>query len=60
MIVIGHLHRDNLVYYIICLIVRYESIIAGKPEFFVEYRGKFYTFESEKKLDTFMRLVELI
>ncbi|EDO38691.1 predicted protein [Nematostella vectensis] len=38
---------------------RYEHIVPGDPELVVEYRGKIYYLESEKKLDKFMRLPEL-
>ena len=31
--------------------------MPGDPELVVEYRGSFYTFQSEKKLDAFMRFV---
>ena len=38
--------------------LRYEAIIPGNNELVVEYRGKIYFFESEHKLDKFMRWVE--
>lgn len=34
---------------------RYEAIVPGNNELVVEYRGKLYFFESEEKLDKFMR-----
>ena len=41
----------------ICLFCRYEAITPGKPEFIVEYKGKFFYCESEEKLLKFMRYV---
>ncbi|XP_072178424.1 adenylate kinase 9-like isoform X1 [Diadema setosum] len=35
--------------------LRYEAIIPGDPEIIVEYRQKLYCFESEEKLQKFMR-----
>ncbi|EDV21496.1 uncharacterized protein TRIADDRAFT_30390 [Trichoplax adhaerens] len=35
---------------------RYESIIPGKTELLAEFDGKIYSFESEDKLEKFMRL----
>ncbi len=34
---------------------RYEAIVQGNNELIVEYRNKIYYFESEEKLDKFMR-----
>ena len=38
---------------------RYEAIVQGNNELIVEYRNKIYYFESEEKLDKFMRYVIL-
>ncbi|XP_077977825.1 adenylate kinase 9-like isoform X2 [Glandiceps talaboti] len=35
---------------------RYEAIVPGDPTLIVEYRGKLYCFESEDKLQKFLRL----
>ncbi|XP_018429496.1 PREDICTED: adenylate kinase 9 [Nanorana parkeri] len=37
---------------------RYEALLPGSIEYAVEYRDKIYIFESEKKLQKFMRLPE--
>ena len=37
--------------------VRYEAIVTGDPELVVEYRGKIFYFETEEKLQKFMRYV---
>nr|XP_032620502.1 adenylate kinase 9 isoform X1 [Chelonoidis abingdonii] len=37
---------------------RYESLVPGTIEYAVEYRDKLYIFESEEKLQKFMRLPE--
>ena len=37
------------------LIDRYEAIVSGDPELVVEYRGKMFYFETEEKLQKFMR-----
>ena len=36
---------------------RYEALVEGKNELVVEYRKKLYYFESEEKLQQFMRFV---
>ncbi|XP_046580092.1 adenylate kinase 9-like [Haliotis rubra] len=38
---------------------RYESIVPGNPDLIVEYRKKYYYFESEEKLLKFMKLPEV-
>ncbi len=34
---------------------RYEALVPGISEFAAEYRGRLYHFESEEKVDKFMR-----
>ncbi|XP_077973287.1 adenylate kinase 9-like [Styela clava] len=38
--------------------LRYEALIEGNPELVVEYRDKLFVFETEEKLQKFMRLPE--
>ena len=37
------------------IINRYENIVPGEPDLVVEYREKLFCFESEEKLQKFMR-----
>ena len=37
------------------LVCRYEAIIPGKKNLLVQYNNKFYCFDSEEKLDKFLR-----
>ena len=36
---------------------RYECIVPGEADLVVEYKGKLFCFESEEKLQKFMRCV---
>eukprot|EP00057_Strongylocentrotus_purpuratus_P026855 XP_011681329.1 PREDICTED: adenylate kinase 9 [Strongylocentrotus purpuratus] len=38
--------------------LRYEAILPGNPDLIVEYRGRMYCFDSEEKLQRFMRYPE--
>lgn len=37
---------------------RYEAIVPGKSNLLVQYNNKFYCFDTEAKLEKFMRYVE--
>ena len=43
---------------VVVIVFRYEAIIPGKKNLLVQYNNKFYCFDTEEKLNKFLRYVD--